>query len=529
MTERPSNPNSSDRMSEAARLDRICDQFESAWKDGKRPRIEDCLAEMPEPSRPGLLRELLALELEYRDQAGEQPTAEEYPVRFPKHSEIVDELTGDGVTTSQAGSQTDPVRRGARAGRRRRPSPVRLNCPHCHNPIEIVEDEQANDALCPSCGCSFQLDPGRTYSWPQEKLPRLGKFELLEAVGRGAFGTVYRAFDTQLGRVVAVKVPRSGRLATKGDEDRFVREARSVAQLRHPAIVSVYEVGRSDTFPYIATEFVEGVDLAEALSGRGFRFREAAELMAKVAGALGHGHSKRVIHRDLKPSNIMLERDTGLATGADEFPSGGLATSGGSTNVSKGSRAAMRFRTEFVPRIMDFGLAKRDAGEVTMTLDGQVLGTPAYMSPEQIRGPHSVDGRSDLYSLGVILYQLTTGELPFHGVMRTLLNQVLYDEPRSPRQLNDRIPSDLETITLKCMAKDRDRRYATAADVAADLERWLDGEPIHARPVSRPERLWRWCKRNPMVSGLVAALSVAILIGTPRCHLPMDPGRAGSG
>jgi tetratricopeptide (TPR) repeat protein len=170
-----------------------------------------------------------------------------------------------------------------------------------------------------------------------------------------------------------------------------------------------------------------------------------------------------------------------------------------------------------MPRITDFGLAKRDAGELTMTLDGQVLGTPAYMSPEQVRDPHAVDGRSDLYSLGVILYQLLTGELPFRGSARMLLLQVLCDEPRPPRQLNEQIPRDLETICLKCLRKDPARRYRTAAALAADLRRWLAGEPIEARPVRWVERLWQWLWLHPalaLTGGLGTAVIVALL-GTP--------------
>jgi tRNA A-37 threonylcarbamoyl transferase component Bud32 len=353
---------------------------------------------------------------------------------------------------------------------------MHILCPHCHNPIEVIKLSAWAEIICPSCGSSVRLETDSTGS-EQRAGQKLGKFELLDTVGQGAFGTVYKALDPELDRVVALKVPRAGNLAGPEDLDRFLREARSVAQLRHPSIVAVHEVGQADGVPFLISDFVPGVTLADLLSARRPSFRETAELLAAVADALHYAHEKGVVHRDVKPSNVMI--------GADGRPS-----------------------------VMDFGLAKRDAGEITMTVEGQVLGTPAYMSPEQAAGEaHKVDGRSDVYSLGVILYQLLTGELPFRGTTRMLLHQVLHDEPKAPRALNDRIPRDLETVCLKAMAKEPRRRYQTAADLADDLRRFLKGEPVRARRAGLAERALKWARRRPAAAAAYVLGALALVLG----------------
>ena len=232
---------------------------------------------------------------------------------------------------------------------------MHILCPHCRNPIELVRLTPHEEVVCPSCGSSFHLAGGSTTNYAQRPA-KVGRFEVLATVGQGAFGTVYQARDPELDRIVAIKVPRAGNLGP--DADRFVREARSVAQLRHPGIVPVHEVGQQDGVPYLVSDFVQGVTLADLLTARRPTPREAAQLIAAVADALHYAHTQGVIHRDVKPSNIMLEQ----AEPGASAPGVGA------------------------PHLMDFGLAKRDAGEITMTLDGQVLGTPAFMSPEQARG-----------------------------------------------------------------------------------------------------------------------------------------------
>jgi WD40 repeat protein len=289
---------------------------------------------------------------------------------------------------------------------------------------------------------------------------------------------VYKAPDAELDRLVAIKVPRAGCFATAEEEARFLREARSAGRLTHPGIVPVHEIASHDGLPFLVSDYIDGRTLAALLAERRPGFREAAELVAQVADALDHAHRHKVVHRDVSPRNILID-------------------------------AAGR------PHVTDFGLARRDEGSVAVTREGQILGTPAYMSPEQAAGEQArIDGRSDVYSLGVILYELLTGELPFRGTLTTLLRQVLEEEPRPPRKLNDRIPRDLETVCLKAMAKSPARRYPTAADLAADLCRWLKGEPVRARPVGNLERLGRWCRRNPGVAGLTAAVAAALLAGT---------------
>lgn len=299
-------------------------------------------------------------------------------------------------------------------------------------------------------------------------------YELIAEVARGGMGVVYRARQISLNRVVAVKMILAGQLASQSDVLRFRSEAEAAANLQHPNIVSIYEVGEYGGQHYFSMQFIDGRSLTELVRDGQLPARKAVEIVRTVADAVQYAHDQGILHRDLKPSNILIDRHG-------------------------------------EPHLTDFGVAKRLSGESQITATGAILGTPGYMPPEQAAGKREVGPAADVYALGGILYESLTGRPPFKGErVVDVLMQVMNSEPVSPRVLNPSVPEDLATVCLKCLQKEPHRRYATASALSADLGRWLEGEPIEARPIGRLERTWRWCRRNPLVAGLLATL---VLIG----------------
>lgn len=354
----------------------------------------------------------------------------------------------------------------------------RGKCPTCQSGVEVPASSQVTaGAQSPSQETIESLkDPEPPSSKGAGK--RLGRFEILDVLGEGGFGTVYKAHDPQLDRVVALKVPRQDALGDFGDAQRFLREARAAANLRHPGIVPIFDAGESQGVYYIASAFIEGRTLRERIRQESqIDHGTAAQLVERLALALHYAHAQGVVHRDIKPDNILLDKAG-------------------------------------VPHIADFGLARRHDGAALRTREGVRMGTPAYMSPEQHQGKsHLADGRSDLWALGVTLYEMLTGQRPFQGDQVQIAFTVLQSEPTAPRKLDASIPRDLETICLKCLVKDPDGRYSSCEELAQELMRWRRDEPIEARPVSPPERLWRWSKRNSTVATLVVAMAGLVLIG----------------
>jgi predicted Ser/Thr protein kinase len=345
-------------------------------------------------------------------------------------------------------------------------------CPACEMHFDTSDQPEGAKFVCSRCGTLVRA-PGRDAELASPSdLPAetVGRYQVLEKLGQGGMGVVYKALHRDLNRVFALKVLRQTDQTSTATIRRFQRESRLAARLKHPHIVAVHDAGEDKGLHYIALELVDGDALSARLVGRRGDPRDLVVLLEKVARAVAYAHANGVLHRDLKPGNIMVDR-------AGE------------------------------PHIMDFGLAKEALEGSLLTRSGAFLGTPFYMAPEQIEGRGPADAQSDVYALGVILYEILTGHLPHVGANSAeTFNRIISRDPLPVRAVNAAIHPDLETVCLKAIDRDRGRRYASAEPMADDLRRFLDGEPILARPVGPLGRLLRTARRRPALA-LAAALA----------------------
>jgi tetratricopeptide (TPR) repeat protein len=470
MNEKPSHIPRGLDIELARRIDAVCRRFEADWRAGRHPRIEDYLSDFAPERQAALQTELEALMHKLGPAREDRPETEGKAGSTPDAGTTPPCAIVEAPTIEPAAPLTVPVPGEA-------PDSVHEDAtipPHRDRTIDLTP--VAHDMPTTAHGQAAQADAD--VSEPV-RVRYFGDYEIIREIARGGMGVVFQARQITLNRPVALKMILTGQLADETDVRRFYTEAEAAANLDHPGIVPVYEVGQHEGQHYFSMGYVEGQSLSQRLAGGPLPAREAAELIRHVAEAIEYAHQRGVIHRDLKPANILLDRNGNA-------------------------------------RVTDFGLAKKIQGDSGLTGSGQIMGTPSYMPPEQAGGKRGEVGpAADVYALGATIYALVTGRPPFHAAtaMDTVI-QVLSDEPVPPRRLNPSVPRDLETICLKCLQKDPAKRYVGAAALGEDLRRFLSGEPITARTVGRAEKSWRWCQRNPAVAALAGGIALTLVAGT---------------
>ena len=441
MSGNPSEPARTLSLSQARRVNDACERFEADWRAGQHPEIEAALSASLDPDRRALFPELLALDRELRQTVNDPPAVEEYLARFPEWADEIARAFGPSPTGVW------------------NPTP-RINGSSGFRTDDTIFEP---GAPVPPLSGSDDLPP----------LAQFGDYEILEEIARGGMGVVYRARQVSLNRLVALKMIRAGRLASAEELGRFRLEAEAAANLDHPHIVPIFDVGEHLGQLYFSMRLVEGGSLARRLGECGRDPLVAARLVATVAQAVDHAHRQGFWHRDLKPANILLDH-------------------------------AGR------PLVTDFGLAKRVKADVSLTQSGAILGTPSYMAPEQAAGgKQPLTAAADVYSLGAVLYEVLTGRPPFRAeTVRETIFLVLESEPIPPSSIRPGLPVELERVCLKCLEKNPNARYPTARALAEDLERYLRGEGVEAGRPNPLQKLARWTRREPELVSHLGGLAI---------------------
>lgn len=369
------------------------------------------------------------------------------------------------------------------------PAPLKETAPYLPETLDPGAQRMPDSSPAPLAPGDATLDPGdpqaQAYQQavaqqsPFSSSASFGDYQLIEPIAKGGMGIVYKARQRKLNRIVAIKMILSGQFADRTDVERFYAEAEAAAGLSHPNIVAIHEIGEVNGQHFFSMDYIEGNSLSGMVRESTFLPQQAAAMLKTIAETMQFAHERGVVHRDLKPSNVLVDR----------------------TNR---------------PLITDFGLAKQVSNQSQLTMSGAIIGTPSYMPPEQATGDgERVGPWSDIYSLGAILYELLTGRPPFRAATPfETIRQVIESEPVSPRLVNPSVPKDLETICLKCLQKEPAKRYATSQELAEELGRFINGEPIKARPIGRVARLWRLCRRYPYTASAVAAFVLVLIVAS---------------